>query len=520
MPRTSTILALAALLLVTVLYAAWTPRQGLGQLGRDGPRYMMMAEHYSLRHRADTVVTEMAVSSYLPPLYPLLLSWSGGSDDLARAHLATTACLLLGLLAYCAWMWQAGASVAQAALMALLFATLPSTWDTALLIQSEFLYLLLSLAALALLAAHGREPRRDLLLAAAATISAAIMCRTVGACLLPALLLAAWRSPWRLRLVASFIALLPALTWKLLHHDEHSYGGVLSAIYGSSPWQALLQQLGTELPALRRGLEANFAIGQRLWWLGDALGLLCLASLLWRALRLRPDAVYLAAGCLVVLLWPYPEEAQRLLWVLLPPALLQPVLLLAELRREPAAAAGPALLNAAIAALLLALLLPSLELRAGRYWDAPFSGAPGARGMISWYGADPLYSHHAVLAENAFSGAIRRIGDEVPENECVLTTRPDLVDYYAHRRGVRPPLRSVPDPLFATLVRLSGCNYVFGMSYKDSIYPVTLYPLQRLEGKLWMRDVTYLPDDEGGQPELIAALAQLASARDVDPVRR
>jgi hypothetical protein len=68
-------------------------------------------------------------------------------------------------------------------------------------------------------------------------------------------------------------------------------------------------------------------------------------------------------------------------------------------------------------------------------------------------------------------------------------------------------------------VRRSGCNYVFGMSFKDSIYPVTLYPLQRLEGMLQMRYAMYLPDDEGRQRVLIAALARLAPAREAQPVR-
>jgi len=120
-----------------------------------------------------------------------------------------------------------------------------------------------------------------------------------------------------------------------------------------------------------------------------------------------------------------------------------------------------------------------------------------------------LHSRNGVLAENAFLGAIRQITQEVPETDCVLATRPDLVNYYARRRADLPPLDSTPDPRFTSLVRRSGCNYVFGMSYKDSVYPVTMFPLKRLDPLLQLRYVTYLSNERGEQ-ELIAALARLA----------
>ena len=57
--------------------------------------------------------------------------------------------------------------------------------------------------------------------------------------------------------------------------------------------------------------------------------------------------------------------------------------------------------------------------------------------------------------ESAFISAMQLIPSEVPEADCVLATRPDLVNYYAHRRSKPPPLNSVPDPQFAAMARSS-----------------------------------------------------------------
>lgn len=506
MPRAPKILITLALLMVAALYAAWTPVEGLGQLGRDGPRYLMMAEHYSLRHQPDAIHGEMATFSHLPPLYPVLLAWTGSAENLRLAHLVTTGCLLLALLAFFAWSRQVGASPAQAALVALLFAVLPASFMADLLIQSEFLYLLLSLLALTLMSAHARSGRHDLLLAAACAVAAATLARTIGVCLFAPLLLVACRGPWRQGLLALSIAAAPAVLWHLLHHSPLGYGAQLQSVYGHDPLQALAKQLHDELPALRRGFEDNFLRQDALRPAADALGLVLLLSLTWRAIRLEPDAVYLAACSVVVLLWPYPEEAQRFLWVMLPPALLQPLLLLATLRRGRVAEQLAA--TVVLAAMLLLLLLPTLKLGADRYWSAPYSEVPGARAMISWYGEDEAHSRDAVAAENAFIDAMRLLKDQVPENDCILTTRPDLVNYYARRRSTFPPLNSTPDSEFAAMARRSGCHYVFGMAFKDNIFPETMHPLGRLASDIQPVWVIYLHDDQG-RKEVLAGLARL-----------
>ncbi len=503
---------LLVLLLVAGLYAAWTRSDGLGQLGRDGPRYMMMAEHYSIYRRPDPIYSEMAAFSHLPPLYPMALAWTGASDNLFRAHLVTSLFLLLALAAYSAWLRRLGASLEQSALLMLLFAVLPGTWLTALLIQSECLYLLLSLLALALMAAYRNSGQQQQLYGAAIAIGAACLSRTVGICLLPALLLAARRAPPRTIAVALATAILPALAWHFLHHSDMDYGSQLQSLYGGHGWQTLLGQLMTEPPALRQGFEANLQNIGSLGPLADALGLLCLASMLVRAARLEPDGAYLAAYLAILLLWPYPEEAKRFVWVALPVFLAQPLLLIVSLRRAAPPQHFPAPAVAVLAGALLCLILPPLTEGAGRYWSAPYSDIPNAAVMVSWYESDPLRSRKLVTMENAFVSAMQLIPMEVAESDCVIATRPDLVGYYSHRHSKAPPLNSLPDPYFAAMARRSGCNYAYGMAFKDSIFPIPLHPLPRLEADTETVYVIAVTDEATGVRDILAALARFVPA--------
>lgn len=505
---------LAVLLLVAALYAIWTPDDGLGQLGRDGPRYMMMADHYSAFRRPDPIYAEMALSSHLPPLYPMVLAWTGAVDNLYRAHLVTNLFLLLALMAYSAWLLRLGARLEQAALLMLLLAVLPGTLLTGLLVQSEYLYLFLSLMALGLMARYRGQARPEHLYAAAVAVGAASLTRTIGVCLLPALLLCARHGPRRTAALALALAVFPALCWHLVHHSSLDYGSQLQAAYGAHPWQKLLRQIGLELPALRRGFSENLLNSAAPALLADGLGLLCLGATLLRAARLEADAVYLCAYLAVLLIWPYPEEAQRFVWAALPVLLAQPALGIGRRGSNGERGLDPVVL-AALGGLVLAAMLAPLGHLADRYRSAPYSGIPNASGMVSWYGQDANYSRSAVIAESAFISAMALIPTEVPESDCVLATRPDVVNYYGHRRSMNPPLDSVPDPAFESMARQSGCHYAFGMAFKDNFFPVPLHPLPRLSAQMRILYTCSVSRDANGNPNILAALGRFLPVKDL-----
>ena len=491
---------IVALAPIAALYFCWTWSGEIGSIFNDGTSYLVMAQHYAPGHAADSVTAAAAFSRF-PPLYPLLLAWSGAAFDLHLAHALTTALLLLGLVALYAWMRSTGLSSAQAALLMLSFAALPGSWLAGLLIQSEYPYLLWSLLALALLSAHHEQPRDEWLLAAAIAVAAATLTRTAGITLLPPLLLAALRTGRRTALLSMAVALLPVALWHTLHRTQgDGYGDYLAYSYDHHPWSFLRQQLHDVLFFLRQGFAQNLRQTTQAGPLTDFVGCLCLAAATWRAVRLKPDGVYAAGYAAILLLWPYPGEIPRLLWVVLPVLLVQPILLIAGWRRESPDATPARLLTAASAALLMCMALPAIGDAADRYRSAADSGLPGARGFESWYTTVPAESTLHVGTELSLIEALRHIPDVVPEEDCVISVRADWINYYARRRGDSPPRNTVPDPQFGARLRASGCRYLFASLFADSNFPLPMHPMQRLGDRFEVLQYMAVPGGVSTQP--------------------
>jgi hypothetical protein len=491
------------LLLAAPLYLAWTWSDGIGQLGGDCGSYLMMAEHYSPHGGASLAHLEAATyTSRFPPLYPMLLAWTGGAASLLAAHQVTTLCLLLALVPLYAWGLAAGLDRRTALLPPLLLLVLPGTWTLALTIESEFLYLGLSLLALWLMALYRAGGGRELLFCAALAVSAALLARSIGFTLLPALLLAGWRARRRELLPALLLALLPALAWGLLHQVRTSYTEVLARSYGGGQlWSAVRAQLATELPALWGGFRDNFTFpgNLALGSLAAFVGVSSLVAALWRLRRLEPDAVYALGNLGVLGLWPYPEEAWRFLWVLLPIFFVQILLLGRSLRR-------PKVLAPLVAAAVLAMALPQVAEAAQRRLAARASDIPGAGTFIDWYGQDADLSANTVGAQVSIIGAIQSLEQALPADDCVISVRPDLIGYFGRVRSVSAPRNTVPEPYFTELLHRSGCHYVFVLNSATAFDPA-LHPMQRLGGG----EMVYRSDwNYHGTPYLTAALLKIS----------
>ncbi len=145
---------------------------------------------------------------------------------------------------------------------------------------------------------------------------------------------------------------------------------------------------------------------------------------------------------------------------------------------------------------------------AQRHQQAGTSDIPGAASFVGWYAPDPAESARSVATEVTLINALKLIPDYVPAAGCVISTRPDLVNYFGRRRSTFPPLNSIPDERFIELIHGSGCAYVFGLASANKGYPVPLHPLQRLGP-----DAEVIYDstvaDEHGAERLLAVLARL-----------
>ncbi len=499
----------ALLLLLAPLYSIWTWSAELGQLGTDGPSYLMMADHYAHGNMGDPVYADVAAYTRFPPLYPLLLAWCHASDDFHLIHAVTTACLIAALLAFYAWLFVEGLPSAQCTLLVLLFAALPGSWLAGLIVQSEYLYLMWSLLAIALLAAYQRNRAINALYGAAIVIALATLTRAIGVALYVPLLLALLRAPRREAVFALAVSILPVLIWSLLHRSKVSYTDAFGLIYSGDHWGILRSQLAQELPALRNGFGGNFLLNSPLRPIADLLGVICLAGASWRAIRLKPDGVYAAANLFILLIWPYPEEAQRFLWVLVPFLIAQPLLAFSDWKGGTPSSSMSQLFTGVLSVLVLAMIIPAFALASDRYRAAVLTDLPEARTIVSWYGEDANHAWDVVSIQTAIINSMRRIAEEVPASDCVISTRPDLINYFSRRRSYFPPLNSARDPYFDRQLRAPGCHFVFGMSSADWRYPATMFPMARLGKNL---DVVYynsIPSASADRFKLTSMLVRL-----------
>ena len=472
----------AGLLLVMAVVAplmlTWSWTDQIGELGSDAPDYLIAARGYAAPVNGDPVDREFASTTRFPPLYPLLLALFHGGDHLLTAHLVTTCCLLAALLVLYHWLTGEGLSTAQSALIGLTLSMLPATWMMALRPQSEYPYLLLSLLVLLLLGRHRLSRHPNTLFMAALLVAAAALTRTIGVTLLGPLAMACLNTRRREGLIAIGLALVPLILWHSLHRDSVGYDTTLSFLLRKDPVAALTSNLPQLASALWSALRHSLVPDRIPSPLAALVPAACLVATIARLLRLRGDAVYLALYGAILLMWPYPEEMERLLWPALPVLLAQPFLLLHA--RTTGSSWPSEIFQGVVTLSSLLVALPALSLTSERYRCADEAGLSGARGYEAWYHPDLAHALNRLATEIGTEDALEAFAQEVPANDCVVATRPNFVTYLARRRAATPPLNSVPDPYFMRMLRESGCRYVFMYNVGNMQFPVVFHPMQRL----------------------------------------
>jgi len=467
-------------------YFIWSHTDQIGLVTGDASSYLMMAETYAHAGR-DQVMADAASASRFPPLYPLLLARLGGAENLPWAHAITTTCLLLALAILFFWMRREGLGSVPAGLLVLATAAVPDVWLAALTIQSEYLYILLSLAALAILARHENDHRTEPLFLAALLVALAILTRSAGIALLVPLLASLRRRSWRERLLAGLLTLAPLLLWHSLHHAGHGY---FSSVRESLAYRVTTDPAGfisQQFFGLRHGLQIALLLQPQ--WLNplvDILGVVCLLATAVRCATLQPDALYVAAYLLMLLLWPYPGDAHRLLWPVFPVLFVQPAL---------AFASGPwreRRIPVLVATMVATLALPSILLAVDRYRDPATESLPEIRADPLWYWPQRDTALRFAAAEATLLQALQKLPRFVGENECVLSTRPEWVNFFSRRRSEGPPPAGAPDSALAA--SLKTCSLVFMTPFNDRGYPDPMYPLARLGMDVEVLDYTYSAD--------------------------
>jgi hypothetical protein len=244
----------------------------------------------------------------------------------------------------------------------------------------------------------------------------------------------------------------------------------------------LRNQLAEELPALHLGFSSSLSYLDQPLVLADIIGFLCLASALVRAAGMKLDAVYVITHLIILAVWPYPAEASRFLWVLLPVLFAQPPLLLAQWLKQRPLALPCRSLYGFIGGAVLLMALPGISFALSRYKDAGEIPLKDAQCYLWWYAVDTQDDFVNAGVEAAIVDVLKRSSAVVPEGDCILSPRPDFTAYLSRRRSYLHPLPAVDDAGFESSLRAQACHYALVYLATDRLYPIPMYPAQRLAG--------------------------------------
>src|SRR5713226_765688 len=471
---------LLGFLAIASAYYVWTWSDILGDFGGDNAIYLLSAQYLSPFSPHSQVAEYFFRQSPYPPLFPLALALTGGGESLLIAHLVTTTFLLLALPAIFFWMILEGFDRLHAFFAALIFALLPGTYMQALFAHSENLYLLFSLLSLLLVSLADARNEQKWLWPAALCVAAASLTRGAGISLIAAFIGYMWlrRSPGKWRLSAT--ALAPALIWQWLgQHTAPGYFSIFAERYKAG-WVVVWDHLNADGHAMWYGWLANFITGNRGVLVVGILGAICLAGLVARLIARKFDGLYSLFYLLLVLIWPFPVEARRLIFVIIPILLVQGLLLLKRLPRLELGASAYRIAPAMVLAIIAISIASPFALVITRFMQPLPSGLESYKRQPDWYFDQPGEAMTRVLIARALTESMGKISDYVPEGSCIYSIKPSIVSFYSHRISVGPPPERVAAAAFRDAIKNGNCKYFYLLPSSPS-FRQPFYPYERIK---------------------------------------
>ena len=451
----------------------------LADFGGDAAAYWLTAQGWSPWFDATPLQREFAAASTYPPLYPLVLAWSGASQTLTAAHLATVALLLGGMAALVWFCRRAGLDGLATAGIAVTYACCATVRYEGLDLHSEPLYLLLSMTALGTGIALAHRPCARLALLLGALVAGALLTRSAGLTLLIALVATGIRrreGVWFLALLPGVLA-LAVNTW--LQGSAQRYSGEFMAQWAMSGLAGtVLQQLTSLSVGWTVAIAGQGAPVFALWVLGF-FGLVVLAASGFRAWQGHFDGFYCLCYLALVLAWPYPAETVRLLM----PAL---GLALAEVCLA-ARSIWDCRKTLPLRQLWVLVLLFGLvdTVRFGTRFAVPLPETLAPyRHTLFWHQPDPAQALGAIGFMQGAVALLEKLPTLVPTGECVFAIKPSIVAALGDRPSRAPPPAARPDGEFRDELAAGGCRYLLLLRIFSPSYPEPFYPAARMKDSL------------------------------------
>jgi len=461
------------------IWFAWLPVFAV--LGGDDAAYLAMAAHFSpfssLHDRA--VTTEIMRASVFPPLFPAILALLGADiQHVEFAHLISTLLLIAAFIVFAAWVWAETKSSIEVLLLTALVAALPVTILQSVRILSENLYLLLSLLTFWSISRTQRSASWWDVAACAAGLAA--ITRSVGMALVLAFIgyvvISRNNRAWRLAL----IAIAPPLLWMSVKwlfgygaNYTRNFWEIARAFEGEPGREWLLEKAASQLRAIWNGWVSCFDPGPSVLTLivASTIGVICFAGLIVRLKQRHIDAIYVLIYLLVILIWPFPEEARRFMFVVTPILLLYGFQFLKFVATRLSSELIAQSLRYAYIAVVVLIIIPPLGFIVQR---TIHPDASVLRFSTHWYKHED-FSASRLLAEDElrFIASIKRVGKTVPPGECVYEIRPISLMLLANRAAYSPPASNDARHFNETadLCRFFHVAVFTGSPYVQSFYP-------------------------------------------------
>jgi hypothetical protein len=497
------------LVIISGLYIFWVWNHELAGFGGDNAVYLLTAAFYSPWTASSSIAEHFANHSQYPPFYPFLLAIFGGGKSILAAHLFTAVCLLLALVAMRIWLTAHGIASTTANLAVLLIAILPGTIKISMFILSENLYLLLSLSVLSLASFSEKKDNSLLLIMAAILVASATLTRTVGVSLAAAFCLyLALKKPTR-SLLCGLIALAPLIihtVFRKFQAMEHaSYVDALVLHYSDDTLAKIIEQIQKESNFLWQGWLANFEAGMANIIIGLFLGL-CLLSIVVRIYQRKLDGYYLLFYFTIILLWPYPAEAKRLIYVVLPIMVGQ---CLFFMNLIPSISLGKIYIRP-VSVFTLAILivsLPGTVLIIDRFLQPlPAELEPFRRNKFLYYSNHQI-AHENLLYAKTLIVDLKILNTKLPQEATIYGIKPSIISLYSQRMTLLPPANLAAD----SSLKLSNDKvqplYYYMMGITSPSHPKPYYPLEEITDQLEILHVA--KSDSGDDAPVIAVLARL-----------
>jgi hypothetical protein len=270
-----------------------------------------------------------------------------------------------------------------------------------------------------------------------------------------------------------------------------SYLEAFQAHYRGDPVAKLITQVKVESNALWHGWISNFEPAA-LSFLIMLFFIVCLLGMAIRLYQKRLDSFYLLFYFSLILVWPYPAEAKRMMYVILPILLGQGILLLNHLSRLAVSkkTLQPALI---FLILLLVISLPGTLFIFGRFTQpVPAELEQYKRNKYFYY----------MLFED-----LRSLDAKLPPKAIIYGVKPSIISFHANRLALQPPGPNSDWSSFLSKTTGSSDTYFYLMGITSPSIKTPYYPLELIRDRLEILNVanTY----EGEDAPVVAILAKV-----------